>query len=209
MISKHLNAVRFRIILSILMVISVTVIVGVFLVGYNYMQTVGETARERNAEATDSENTVNSLQNLKSELANQSETIERLDQLRTPNNLPQFDTEQNLRAIASKLGLGVKNVSFISGSSTEGSSTAGLSSGEASGSGATASSGSSAFWGGTRNSRISFEFSRNLSYDEMIRFLHAIETTTPKMRLDGVSIPSGSSRGSIDLGTLTLEIATS
>lgn len=209
MISKHLTAVRFRIILSILMMLSVVAIVGAFLVGYNYIQTVGETARERKADATNSENVVNSLQKLRTELDNQADTIERLRQLRTTNNLPQFDTEQNLKTIASKLGLSVRNISFVSGGSTEEASSTSDSNGKNGSGSSSPSAGTTAFWGGSRNSRISFEFSRNLSYDEMIRFLHAIETSTPKLRLDGVSIPSESSRGSIDLGTLTLEIATS
>ena len=209
MISNHLTAVRFRIILSILMTLSVAAIVGAFLAGYNYMQTVGETARERKVDATNSENTVNSLQKLRAELDNQSNTIERLRNLRTSNNLPQFDTEQNLRSIASKLGLSVRNISFISTSTEDSSSESSSSNSSESSRAGSSPTRSTPFWGGSRNSRISFEFSRNLSYDETIRFLHAIETSTPKLRLDGVSIPAGSSRGSIDLGTLTLEMATS
>lgn len=187
---KKLSAVAFRNILAILLLLAIALIVSVFIFGYRHLQSVEEDTRTRQAEATASNDTINRLQQLEIELEQRSEVIEKLKTLRSSNSLPQFDTEHSLRTITQQLGLPIRNVVFVS--AEDGSPEAAA----------------QASWGGGPNSRVSFEFSRAVSYGELLRFLHAIETSTPKLRLHGLSLPAESNRNSINPGILILEMAT-
>ena len=189
---KTMTAVKFRLVLTILMVIVVILMVGLFLFGYRNMQSVSVETAKRQADAFASEDSVENLKRLQKNLAELDGVNEKLKNLRSSNTIPQFDTERSLRTIAGQLGLEVRNITFIDGgsSSTEGSTN-------------TTTTPAAA-----RSSKISFQFSRPISYIELIRFLDAIETSTPKLTLEGITIPVESTRNSIDPGTLTLELAT-
>lgn len=189
-----ITAVKFRLILIVLMSIIVILMLGLFFFGYQYMQSVGQETAKRQADATASEDSIGTLQRLQIQLATLEGLNEKLSGLRSSNTLPQFDTERSLRTITTQLGLEVRDIAFIEGSTGSTSTTSPAAPGPAS----TA----------TRSSKISFQFSRPLSYAELIRFLDAIETSTPKLSLSGISLPAGSSRGSIEPGTLILELAT-
>ena len=194
---SRITAVKFRLILVVLMSVVTALMLGLFFFGYQYMQTVGEETAKRQADATASEDSIGTLQRLQIQLAELEGINERLATLRSSNTLPQFDTERSLRTITSQLGLTVRDVAFID--STSATPTTGAPA--TTGPGATTPA-------ATRSSKISFQFSRPLSYVELIRFLDAIETSTPKLTLEGISLPAGSTRGSIEPGTLTLELAT-
>ena len=189
---KTMTAVKFRLVLTILMVIVVILMVGLFLFGYRNMQSVSAETAKRQADASASEDSVENLKRLQRNLAELDGVNEKLQSLRSSNTIPQFDTERSLRTIADQLGLEIRNITFIDGgsSSTEGSTN-------------TTTTPAAA-----RSSKISFQFSRPISYIELIRFLDAIETSTPKLTLEGITIPVESTRSSIDPGTLTLELAT-
>lgn len=217
---KKLNAATFRIILSVATVALVALIIGVFMIGYGQLKEVGEETSRHKADAAASEDTVTGLQRLQTELTNQSTVIEQLETLRVGGSLPQFSTEQSLRTIARQLDIGVTNITFVSApeptstpAATPAADTEPSSRGDTEaaspGAGAPAAPTTTPFWGGSRNSAISFEFSQDISYEQLIRFLHAVETSTPKLRLDGITIPADSTQNSINPGVLTLEIATS
>lgn len=190
---KKLTASTLRNLLSVLLVVAAVLVVVAFIFGYRYLQTVQEDTTERQQAAAASTNSVNQLQHLQLELERQSDAIQKLTTLRTTNTLPQFDTEHSLRTIARQLNLPIQNINFTgSGGGTE----------EA------AEAAPTTAWSGPRNSRVSFGFGRSISYNELIRFLHAVETSTPKLRLDGITLPDESSSSRIDAGTLTIEMAT-
>ena len=191
---KSMTAVKFRLVLTILMIIVVILMAGLFLFGYRNMQSVSVETAKRQADASASEDSVENLKRLQKNLADLDGVSEKLQGLRSSNTIPQFDTERSLRTIADQLGLEVRNITFIDGDSgsTEGSTSTGTTTTPTT----------------TRSSKISFQFSRPISYIELIRFLDAIETSTPKLTLEGITIPVDSTRNSIDPGTLTLELAT-
>ena len=191
-----ITAVKFRLILGVLMSVVIILMLGLFFFGYRHMQSVGEETAKRQADATASEDSIGTLQRLQIQLATLDGLNEKLRNLRSSNTLPQFDTERSLRTITTQLGLGVRDVAFIGGES-----------GASSGTGST-TPGPTTPAASTRSSKISFQFSRPLSYAELIRFLDAVETSTPKLTLEGISLPTGSTRDSIEPGTLTLELAT-
>lgn len=210
---KELSAVKFRIILYVALFVMTAAIVGAFLFGYRYLQTVGEDTKKRQVDAVASEDSISKLQSMKVELESKASVTDKLASLRSTNTLPQFDTEKSLRTIAGQLGLSVSNITFVDGggggAASQGATPAATQQTTSqTGTGSAQATQSSGSWGGSRNSRISFEFSGSISYDNFIRFLEAIETATPKLRIESVNIPSGSSRSSVDPGTLTLEMAT-
>lgn len=205
---KSITAVRFRIILSAALVIVAGLIIAAFILGYRHLQTVGQETVKRQADATASDNTVANLQRLRVELEQKSDVVEKLRHLKSGDSLPQFDTERSLRTIAGQIGLPVKEVNFINAEDPSGGGSSGATQSSSASAAASGTVPTSAGWGGSRNARISFSFKRKISYSELINFLNAIETSTPKLRVEGVKIPGDSNRNSIDIGTLTLELAT-
>lgn len=201
---KKLSAVTFRAILIVLLVVTLALVIGSFFFGYRYLQTIGGDTRKRIADASASQDSINNLQRLQQELQAQTEVTNKLSSLRSNSTLPQFDTEKSLRTIANQLNIGVRNITFVDGQEAATTPPPSSSTGGASGRTTPSTSG----WGGVRNSRISFEFSRSVSYAELITFLNAIETSIPKMRIESISLPGSSSRSSVNPGTITLELAT-
>ena len=212
---KELTAVKFRIILFVAIFAVAAATIGAFYLGYNHLKTVGEDTLKRQADAVASEGSISKFEKMKAELDSKKDVVQKLNSLRSANTLPQFDTEKSLRTIAEQLGLRVQNVTFVDsggGGDASAAPTASTGTPPTTGTGATtgqpSTGGGTSSWGGSRNSRISFEFAGRISYEDYIRFLDAIETSTPKLRIESVNLPSGSSRGSIEAGTLTLEMAT-
>lgn len=196
---KSMNAVKFRLILSVLLFIAVILIAAAFIFGYRHLQSVGEDTRRRQADAIASEDSIGNLQRLQLQLSKLDGLTEQLSTLKSSSSLPQFDTERSLRTIANQLGIRIKNVVFIE--DTPVAPTQGTTNTSTTPQKATPAV-------TTKNSKISFEFDGPISYNNLIRFLDAIETSTPKLTLKGIAIPAGSTRESIESGVLTLELAT-
>lgn len=196
---KSMNAVKFRLLLSILLFIAVALICAAFIFGYQHLQSVGEDTRRRQADATASEDSIGNLQRLQVQLSKLDGLTEQLSTLKSSSSLPQFDTERSLRTIASQLGIGIKNIVFIEdapAAPAQGTT------------GTTTTPQATAPATTAKNSKISFEFDGPISYNNLIRFLDAVETSTPKLTLKGIAIPAESTRESIESGVLTLELAT-
>ncbi|HMS92887.1 MAG TPA: hypothetical protein PKD28_00730 [Candidatus Saccharibacteria bacterium] len=189
---KSITAVKFRLVLIVLMSFVVILMIGLFFFGYRYMQSVSQETAKRQADASASEDSIGTLKRLQVQLKTLDGLSEKLSTLRSSDTLPQFETERSLRAITAQLGLGIRDVEFIDSSAATGST----------------DSATPAATSTDRSSKISFQFNRPLTYDELVHFLDAIETSIPKLTLQGVTIPTGSTRSSIELGTLTLEMAT-
>jgi hypothetical protein len=186
-----LTAVKFRLGLVVFLVLASVATVALFAFGYQSIKDFGVEVSRRQADATASEDSVGSLQRLQLELQKLSGVTSKLNDLRSTNSLPQFDTERSIRTLA---------VTFVNGGGS--GSTGGTTQGSAGG-----TQPSTPATGGA-NSKITFEFAQSLSYTDLIRFLDAIETSTPKLFIDGITIPAGSSRQSINPGVITLTLAT-
>ena len=189
---KSITAVKFRLVLIVLMSLVVVLMIGLFLFGYRYMQSVSQETAKRQADASASEDSISTLKRLQVQLQTFDGLNEKLSTLRSSDTLPQFETERSLRAITTQLGLGIRNIEFVDNSAATEST------------GSTAPTATST----DRSSKVSFQFNRPLTYDELVHFLDAIETSIPKLTLQGITIPAGSTRNSIELGTLTIEMAT-
>jgi hypothetical protein len=205
---KQMTAVKFRIILGVSLGILIIALVGAFLLGYKHLKTIGQDAAKRQADAIASENSVDNLRLLRIELEKKADAFTQLHNLRSSSPFPQFDTEQSLRTIAGQLNLPIKNIIFVNTGADGGVASTTGSSAQPAQPSATQNTSTPAT-ATTKNSQISFEFSRNLTYRELISFYDAVETTTPKHKISGLTIPADSSRTSINPGTLTLELATS
>ena len=85
---KTMTAVKFRLVLTILMVIVVILMVGLFLFGYRNMQSVSAETAKRQADASASEDSVENLKRLQRNLAELDGVNEKLQSLRSSNTIP-------------------------------------------------------------------------------------------------------------------------
>ncbi len=198
---RTFTASSFRIILSIGLILCLLGGAGLFAYGYTQIKTFSVAVSKRKADAKASDNSVASLELLKSKLKELDSTKTLLGKLSSTNDLPQFDAERNLRSIAEALDVPVKSVTFVdsgldsatSSSSTSTNSSAGKSTAVASKPGA----------------KIAFDIDGSISYDKLINFLNAIELNMPKLQIQSITLPPDSTRNSVKPSQITLELLTS
>ena len=194
-----LTAVRFRLILSVLLVLTAALVVGGFLFGYQFIRDYAQEVGRRQADADASESTITSLVSLQRKLDSYQDIRPTISGLRSSNPLPQFDAERSVRAITGQLGISIENVTFID---APGSSTGTDASSQP------APSPTTPVAAPVKSGAITFTLAGPISYQRLLELLHALETSIPKLTVHGVTIPEGSTLGSVDPGTITIEIAT-
>lgn len=196
---RTFTASSFRIILSIGLILCILGGAGLFAYGYTQIKTFSIEVSKKRADAKASDNSVSSLELLKSKLNELNDTRTLLSKLSSTSDLPQFDAERNLRAIAEQLGVPIKSVTFVD---------SGLDNPATSSSSTSSSSANSAAVTSKPGAKIAFEIDGSLSYDKLITFLNAIELNMPKLQIQSITLPSGSTRTSVKPGQITLQLLT-
>lgn len=197
-----LNARRFSILLWISIVLLVALAVGIFVFGYQELGKYATDISKKKADAVASQNSLANLQILEKRLEQLDGLKENLSSITAPSDLPQFQAEASLRAIAGFTGITIKQVTFINDAPSTAAGSKAAKSTVTPTATATPGSGSS-----TKTTKISFELAQPISYAQLITFLNAVETSAPKLQIVSVSLPGDASKSRIELGQLTLEMA--
>lgn len=185
--TRTLTARSFRIVLSLILVVQLAAGLALFAYSRGQLLTLAEEVSRKRVDADASANTLSHLQTLQQQL-DRFEDVPTLTQgLRATSDLPQFQAVNDITNIANHFGISVANINFTDSSGGAGSSEAGA-----------AASGNSV--------AVTFELGSPISYETLINFLNAVETNTPKLQLEGIALPQGSSRSSINPGSLTLRL---
>lgn len=197
---KELNPVTFRYILSGALSLAVIASVATFIVGYGYLKNVALETSKHQADAEASGTNLAGLEVLKKNLEGESETIKALESLTPSGSFLQFDTENSIRAIARQTNIRLKgDVNFVNSPPPTANS----------GTSPTQSASPNAGQRVTTkpNSRISFEIDGPIPYQDFINFLNAIETSTPKLQLTGLSLTTGDNGRTVQPSVITVELA--
>lgn len=198
---RTFTASSFRIFLSIGLVLCILGGAGLFVYGYTQVKTFSIAVSKRKADAKASDNSVSSLELLKSKLNDLSSTKTLLSYISSSSDLPQFEAERNLRAIADKLNVPIKSVTFVD-SGLDSPATASPSANSSSSAGSTTAVTSKP------GAKIAFEINGSISYDKLINFLNAIELNMPKLQIQSITLPPDSTRNSVKPSQITLQLLT-
>jgi hypothetical protein len=188
---RTFTASSFRIVLSIGLILCILGGAGLFVYGYTQVKTFSIAVSKRKADAKASDNSVSSLELVKSKLNDLSSTKTLLSYISSSSDLPQFEAERNLRAIADKLNVPIKSVTFVD-SGLDSPATASPSANSSSSAGSTTAVTSKP------GAKIAFE----------INFLNAIELNMPKLQIQSITLPPDSTRNSVKPSQITLQLLT-
>lgn len=190
---KGLTASTLRILLGIALFLLAAGAIAIFLLGHSYLSEQADEVSQARAEAEASSDALNQVQALERELNELSTMPELLDDLTVASELPQFTAVQALRDISSRHGISIESFNFGNTEEAASSSTTG--------------DGAAAATTGQNGVQIYFN-AGTVSYQQLISFLNDVEQNTPKLQIESISLPQGSTRSSIELGQLTLTLYT-
>lgn len=191
---SRLTAVRLRTLLALALLLLVGLGAGLFWLGHGMLRDVAGDVAEAHAEAQASGSSLDQMRALDERLEGVRSVRPLLGGLRVGGDLPQFEAVDNLQNIAPRHDISIESISF--GDSGEGGSTESPDEG-----GADVSAPSDTV-------QVTFSVGDDISYQQLLSFLNDIENTTPKLQISSITLPQGSSSGSIDLGQLTLTMYT-
>lgn len=192
-----LTAVKLRILLALLLVVQLAIGVGIFLYGHGQLVTFAGEVSNKRADAEASSDSLSSLQNLQTQLHQYDDLTPLLQNLKAEDDLPQFRAVADLQNITRRYGIGIDNIAFAD----DAPDAAGGATPEAGGEQPATPAAS-----GSRHVSITFDITGSISYTTFLNFLNAIENNTPKLQINSISLPDGSTRNSIEPGQLTLKL---
>lgn len=185
--SSNLTPTRLRLILIGCMVALVALSVVVFMIGYKQLSDYSASARTVAAQAQASNSSLQNLVAVKKELETDKDIVERASQIvaESKSYLYQDQIIQDINNIASASGITITNISFgDSGSPTSSGTPA-----AASTTTPTANPGASAATAaGVKTTTATVTVKNPVGYDNMLSFIHAIESSLFKMRISQITL---------------------
>jgi hypothetical protein len=192
--------------LRLLLVVALFVVATLATVGFIFIQQkLGDYAMEvsrKKVDATASETSLQTLQSIQKQLAEDGETIIKAENIKHASSLPQFKAIEDIQNHAKANNINLGNVSFADAGAAATPGTA------APAAGATPATPAAPV---TTRSGIDISFSVNdgeVPIASFVRFLYDIEHSTPKMQIKGIALSKGDSKDSITVGEMTVTMFT-
>lgn len=191
-IPSTLTASKLRILLLATLVLVMLAGVGIFYLAYNRLDKTATEAGTQSASARESQNTLQRLQVLRGELEDRREIISTTSQVmaNSQNYAYQDRLVSDLTVYANRANLAISNISF---------------SDQASNNEPAAAEGSIAPAPGLRKATVDITLENPVNYQDLLNFLHYIETNLTKLRVSRVNITTGEG-DNVTIDTLNLEV---
>lgn len=209
---KGLTASRLRLILSIIMVLVIIAGTGIFYLAYSQLsKTAGETG-EQAANAKQSQNTVERLQRLQSDLESHKDAANMTSQITadSQNYAYQDRLVNDLTIYASRANLKIRTISFTN-------QAAGTSTGTTGGAEATPTPSADGAMGGEtptitqapsaslNKATVDITLESPVNYQNLLNFLHYVEQNLTKLKVSKVSLTK-SDATDVTIDVLNLEV---
>lgn len=148
------------------------------------------------ADASASQDNVQTLQKLEEKLRKDKAVVERANSIVADSQSYQYQNQiiGDLNTFASKAGIGITNIDFGEASTSSGSSPS-----------AQAQPATPAPPGLTATT-VSVTLNNPVPYDNMLRFIHAIEQNLTKMQISKVALAKGSEGNTVTSEVLTIQV---
>lgn len=172
-----------RAILSVALLLMIAAGVGIFVLGYQQLDTVAKETRELDTKAKATSNELQALTTLKSQLDKQSKDVERAEKIIsiTKNYTYQDQVVQDLVAYATASGLDVKSIDFSANNTTAASSSSSSSS-------STSSAAIIKAPNGTKSISAAIALHTPVNYDNLRDFVYRIEKNLFQMQISSLRL---------------------
>ena len=194
---KVLNASIARIILSLLLLIILSAMVGLVIFAYSFLSKTSEEVGKMQTEAIAVDAKIQSLLASKSQLDRNSDTVKKAKNIVSESKLYQYQNQiiQDLNTYADRAGIPIKSFSFQNEPTTSAKT-------------ATSSKQTSASPAGVKSTFGSIQLGDHLDYTKFLHFLSLIEKNVTRMQLSGVSISRGANNHEISIQSLEVKVYT-
>ncbi len=194
---KVLNASIARIILSLLLLIILSAMVGLVIFAYSFLSKTSEEVGKMQTEATAVDAKIQSLLASKSQLDRNSDTVKKAKNIVSESKLYQYQNQiiQDLNTYADRAGIPIKSFSFQNEPTASAKT-------------ATPSKQTSTSPAGVKSTFVSIQLGDHIDYTKFLHFLSLIEKNVTRMQLSGVSISRGANNHEISIQSLEVKVYT-
>ena len=194
---KALNASIARIVLSLLLLIILSAMVGLVIFAYSFLSKTSEEVGKMQTEAIAVDAKIQSLLASKSQLDRNSDTVKKAKNIVSESKLYQYQNQiiQDLNTYADRAGIPIKSFSFQNEPTTSAKT-------------ATSSKQTSTSPAGVKSTFVSIQLGDHIDYTKFLHFLSLIEKNVTRMQLSGVSISRGANNHEISIQSLEVKVYT-
>ena len=194
---KVLNASIARIVLSLLLLIILSAMVGLVIFAYSFLSKTSEEVGKMQTEAIAVDAKIQSLLASKSQLDRNSDTVKKAKNIVSESKLYQYQNQiiKDLNTYADRAGIPIKAFSFQNEPTTSAKT-------------ATSSKRTPANPAGVKSTFVSIQLGDHIDYTKFLHFLSLIEKNVTRMQLSGVSISRGANNHEISIQSLEVKVYT-
>ena len=194
---KVLNASIARIVLSLLLLIILSAMVGLVIFAYSFLSKTSEEVGKMQTEAIAVDAKIQSLLASKSQLDRNSDTVKKAKNIVSESKLYQYQNQiiQDLNTYADRAGIPIKAFSFQNEPTTSAKT-------------AKSSRRTPASPAGVKSTFVSIQLGDHIDYTKFLHFLSLIEKNVTRMQLLGVSISRGANNHEISIQSLEVKVYT-
>jgi len=186
---KDITPSNLRAILSVSLFVITGIGIGIFVLANGQLQQYASTVSQVAAQASASENSLATLQKLKTVLGGVQNVITRTNSIVADSQGYQYQDQiiTDLNQFAANAGIGIANVSFASAGKT-----------------AVASGG--VVPSGVKSTSVTVALVNPVNYAHLLGFIQSIEQNLTKMQISRVSISKGTTGNTVSSDVLTIEV---
>lgn len=194
---KVLNASIARIVLSLLLLIILSAMVGLVIFAYSFLSKTSEEVGKMQTEAIAVDAKIQSLLASKSQLDRNSDTVKKAKNIVSESKLYQYQNQiiKDLNTYADRAGIPIKAFSFQNEPTTSTKT-------------AKSSKRTPASPAGVKSTFVSIQLGDHIDYTKFLHFLSLIEKNVTRMQLLGVSISRGANNHEISIQSLEVKVYT-
>ena len=186
-----------RIVLSLLLLIILSAMVGLVIFAYSFLSKTSEEVGKMQTEAIAVDAKIQSLLASKSQLDRNSDTVKKAKNIVSESKLYQYQNQiiKDLNTYADRAGIPIKAFSFQNEPTTSAKT-------------ATSSKRTPASPAGVKSTFVSIQLGDHIDYTKFLHFLSLIEKNVTRMQLLGVSISRGANNHEISIQSLEVKVYT-
>ena len=194
---KVLNASIARIVLSLLLLIILSAMVGLVIFAYSFLSKTSEEVGKMQTEAIAVDAKIQSLLASKSQLDRNSDTVKKAKNIVSESKLYQYQNQiiKDLNTYADRAGIPIKAFSFQNEPTTSAKTSK-------------SSKQTPASPAGVKSTFVSIQLGDHIDYTKFLHFLGLIEKNVTRMQLLGVSISRGANNHEISIQSLEVKVYT-
>jgi hypothetical protein len=199
---KNLTPTKLRLALSIGLFLTLIAAGAIFYFANNSLRNTATSVSHKVADAEASRNSIANLKKVEKFLAEQNDTIERVNSIVADSQSYQYQDQiiLDLNAYAAKAGISITNFDFVA-------TTAAAPAATATPPGATVPpAGASAPTVNVKSTTVSITVDNPVDYVKLLKFIKSIEQNLTKMQISKVSLSKGAAPNEVTTDSLAIEI---